>query len=295
MTNPTVSAVMIFYNAERFIAESIESLLAQDYSPLEVILVDDGSTDASARIAKVYVGRHKDRVKLVQHPGGSNQGMSASRNLGVHHCRGEFIAFLDADDLWLPQKTTAQVAQLIDHPRAQMVYGRTQIWHSWQGSSARHTDMFCELGVEPNQIYDPPQLFELLLNNRAQTPTTCNAMLRREAYEQLGGFEDSFRGLYEDQAFFAKLHLRFPTFVSDQYWARYRQHAAKTNDTFSFLAYYTERRQFIEWLARYCDGINSHLNSQVRKLVVKELWRVRHPYLAALHARWLNRVQRGGV
>src|SRR6185369_4754962 len=160
--------------AERFIEEAIASVFAQTYPHWELLLVDDGSTDGGTAIARGYAARHPDRVRYLEHPGHANRGMSASRNLGIAAARGAYVAFLDADDTWLPGKLTAQVALLHTHPEAAMVYGRTLIWHGWTGRPedvAR--DHVLDLGVPPETLVAPPRLFFGLLENRAQTPTTC--------------------------------------------------------------------------------------------------------------------------
>src|SRR5215218_10922420 len=95
---PLVSAIIIFLNEERFIEEAIQSVFAQSYENWELLLVDDGSSDASTRIALRYAEEHPGRVRYLEHPGHQNRGMSASRNLGISHTKGEYIACLDADD-----------------------------------------------------------------------------------------------------------------------------------------------------------------------------------------------------
>src|SRR5829696_811917 len=100
-SKPLVSSVMIFFNAERFIREAIESVFAQTYDNWELLLVDDGSTDDSTQIALHYAEQYPERVRYLEHPGHQNRGMSASRNLGVSQAKGEYIALLDADDVWL--------------------------------------------------------------------------------------------------------------------------------------------------------------------------------------------------
>jgi len=157
---PLVSAIIIFLDAERFLGESIESVLAQTYPNIELLLVDDGSTDGSTAIARGYADRLPDRVRFLQHPGGENRGMSASRNLGARNARGELIAFLDSDDVWLPEKTEQQVAIFRQHPGLGMVYGRTQIWHSWAPESVK--DHFYALGVATNRVHEPPTLLATL-------------------------------------------------------------------------------------------------------------------------------------
>jgi glycosyltransferase involved in cell wall biosynthesis len=103
---PLVSAIVPAYNAERFISRTLDSILAQTYQAFEVIVVDDGSTDRTAEIVDEYQ-RRDHRVKLLkQH----NGGVSAARNLGIANAQGEFIAPVDADDLWYPTKLEKQIA-----------------------------------------------------------------------------------------------------------------------------------------------------------------------------------------
>ncbi len=170
----------IVRDGERFLAEALDSVLGQTYSSLELVIVDDGSTDRSAEIAERFVRAAPDRVRLVRHADGGSRGMSAARALGVRTAQGGLIAFLDADDVWLPEKIAEQVAVLDAHPAAGMVYGRTQMWHSWDSNAAR-SDYFYDLGVEPDGLYPPLRLLPQLLENRAQSPTTCNALIRRDA------------------------------------------------------------------------------------------------------------------
>src|SRR4029077_761054 len=124
---PLVSAILIFFNEERFLSEAIESVLAQSYSSWELLLVDDGSTDASTGIARRYSEQHAQRVLYLEHPAHRNRGMSASRNLGIQHANGEYIALLDADDVWLSHKLERQLAILEEQTEAVMVYGATEL------------------------------------------------------------------------------------------------------------------------------------------------------------------------
>ena len=111
---PVVSVIIIFLDEQRFLDEAIRSVFEQTFSDWELILVDDGSTDSSPAIAACYATAHPQRVRVVRHPGGINRGMSASRNLGLAVARGEFIAFLDADDVYRPEKLAVQVDHLRD-------------------------------------------------------------------------------------------------------------------------------------------------------------------------------------
>ena len=223
LSAPAVTAITIFLNEESFLAEAVESVLAQSFADWELLLIDDGSRDGSAGIACSYAERYADRIRYLTHPGHENQGMSASRNLGLRHARGRYVGFIDADDVWLPGKLAEQCAILDGRPDCGIVYGRTLIWQSWNASAE---DFFYPLGVDADAVHHPPRLFQLLLENKAQSPTTCNALMRRSLIEQVGGFEADFRGMFEDQAFFAKALLARPAYVDSRIWAKYRQHPA---------------------------------------------------------------------
>ena len=102
MTPGLISCVIPVFNGERYLGEALESVLAQSYQPLEVIVVDDGSTDETAEVAR----RYGERVRYVWQP---NAGETAARNLGLTAAHGEFIAFLDADDVWDSEKLERQI------------------------------------------------------------------------------------------------------------------------------------------------------------------------------------------
>jgi len=121
--NPRVSVVTIFLNAKKFIEEAIESVLAQTYKDWELLLVDDGSTDTSTKIARGFAKQHPAKVRYLEHKGHENRGMSESRNLGIRNANGKYIAFLDADDVWRPEKLERQVPILESQPSVAMVYG----------------------------------------------------------------------------------------------------------------------------------------------------------------------------
>jgi glycosyltransferase involved in cell wall biosynthesis len=253
MNAPVVSIITIFLNAEAFLAEAIESVLAQTYVSWELLLIDDGSSDGSSELARTYAADHPRKIRYLEHPGHVNRGMSASRNLGVSNAHGPCIAFLDADDVWLPEALAERVRLLDDHPTAAMVYGRTEIWYSWTGKpDDLHRDFTYDLGVPPDSLVQPPTLLILLLQNEVQNPTTCSALIRRQLFQQVGGFVEAFRGLFEDQAFFAKVCLKAPVFVSGAKWARYRQHPdsccaiAERNGTA-----FADRLPLLRWIEQY--------------------------------------------
>lgn len=109
MNSFSISCIIPVFNGERYLAEAVESILAQTYPPCEVIIADDGSTDGTAEIATGYSAR-------VRHVRQENLGAAAARNLGLHAAVGEFVAFLDADDLWHVEKLARQVARFRQRP-----------------------------------------------------------------------------------------------------------------------------------------------------------------------------------
>src|SRR5512143_3730544 len=108
-SEPLVSVVMPVYNGARYLRQALESALAQTYRPLEIVVVDDGSTDETPAILAEF----GTRIRALRQP---NSGSAAARNAALDAARGELIAFLDADDLWLPQKLAVQVEYLREHP-----------------------------------------------------------------------------------------------------------------------------------------------------------------------------------
>lgn len=218
---PLVSVVIIYRDAEQFLADAIDSVLAQTYAPVELILVDDASADASSEIGRARADAAPERVRLLAHPDGRWQGMSASRNLGIREARGEIITFLDADDYWDPTHLEQSVSLLLRHPEAAMVCGRAVTWRSWERDG---TDESSPLAFAPGVVVPPPQMLTASLRRGAYAVPICALTVRRDALIEVGGAEGRFAGMYEDQALLAKLHLRFASVLSGALTAHYRQH-----------------------------------------------------------------------
>jgi glycosyltransferase involved in cell wall biosynthesis len=219
---PLISVVTIFLDAERFLEEAVQSVYDQTLADWELILVDDGSTDRSTSIARNLTA--DGRIRYIDHPGHQNRGMSASRNLGVAHTTAPYITFLDADDVWEPGRLAEQADLMENMPDVALVCGALLYWHSWDPASTK-TDRVVLTGGMAERRLDPPEA-ALALHPLGRGATGGNDMLvRRSAFEAVGGFEDRFRGRYEDEAFLMKIFLRYPIYISSRSWYRYRQHA----------------------------------------------------------------------
>ncbi|NND91355.1 MAG: glycosyltransferase family 2 protein [Granulosicoccus sp.] len=261
---PQVSVVIAFLNAEAFIEETLQSVVKQTLDDWELILVDDGSTDRSARLVKAIMTDHPDRMYYLTHENLVNKGVCASRNLAVRHASGQYIAFLDADDVWQPDKLAAQTAILHAHPDVGLVVGAPRYWSSWAGTTqAGSKDVIPRLGLEANSVHRKPAL---LLRchplGRASAPCPSDIMLRREVVDQVGGFEEAFTGnyqMYEDQAFLSKLYLATDVYVSDSTWTNYRLHAQSCcHRVTSSGAEAVVRKFYFDWLRSYLDEQGVH-------------------------------------
>jgi glycosyltransferase involved in cell wall biosynthesis len=171
-----VSIVIPTYNRCRYLVEAVECVLAQTYEPIEVIVVDDGSTDGTAAAMERFVGR-------AQYLTQENQGPSAARNLGIGHSTGEYIAFLDSDDLWAPTKVEKQVAILERSPQVGVVF-----------CEALRLD--CQTGetrARPVGAEMRGDLRRKLLRRNCITGSASAAMVRRACFEKVGVFDEALR------------------------------------------------------------------------------------------------------
>jgi glycosyltransferase involved in cell wall biosynthesis len=292
--SPRVSCIIIFLDEERFLGEAIDSVLAQTVSDWELILVDDGSTDRSEQVARSYVAAHPQRVRYITHPGRENRGMSAARNLGLRHARGEYIAFLDGDDIWLPDKLAHQLSLFERHPQAGMVCGATLYWHSSEVGSGR-PDELVPVGALPgggisvpqNALIHPPKLFRTLYPlGRGASPSSSGLMVTGALMDQIGGFVDRFTGLYEDQAFKIKVYLTAPVFVSSKTYDHYRQHSESSVATGDATGARERKRfDYLLWLQEY---VRQHRpGDRVARLQLsRALLRFRYPRLRRLWVRF---------
>lgn len=236
--------------------EAIESILSQTYKNWELLLVDDGSSDSSTQIALDYEKKYPEKLTYLDHEKHENRGMSASRNLGVSKIKGECVTFLDADDVLFPNSISAQVEILNSFPDVSAVFGSLLIWHSWTDEQQDAKKDFIKPSYESyesNKVYNPPELLDLHLGGKkSMFPGICAIMTRRAAIENVGGFEDYFTGMFEDQIFRSKLALKEKIYVLNTCLAKYRQHsyshkniAVKTGDE------EIDRLRYLTWLEMY--------------------------------------------
>jgi glycosyltransferase involved in cell wall biosynthesis len=251
MSTPVVSVVIIFLNADAFLEAAIQSVHDQSFAEWELILVDDGSRDASASIARKWTEREPHRIRLLQHPGGANCGMSASRNLGLQHATGQFVAYLDADDVWERSALRERVDEMRRYPQAAMIFGPALYWWSWSASS-QHRDRQQPLEPIVDQLHQPPALVRQFVVHSELTPSVGTVLYRRDCLVALGGSDAAFRSMYEDQVLAVKFALHHPIFVSRSVICRYRQHAESACAvSYADGSHTRERLRFLAWVEQY--------------------------------------------
>lgn len=191
--------------------------------------MDDGTTDGATAIARDYARRLPGKIRYTEHPGHENRGMSAPRNRGIALARGDYLAFLDADDVYRPGRLAEHVAILDREPQVAMVAGPTLWWQSWsfpdRPLKARWLDRSPVIDLAPHRPLAPPEVALWFLETHgASMFGICSITVRRSAAIEAGGFEERFRTLYEDQVFMFRMALRFPIWVTDRVLDCYRQH-----------------------------------------------------------------------
>ncbi len=203
-TIPNVSVIIPAYNGARFLPEAIESVLAQTYKDYEIIVVDDGSTDNTKEILKPYF----DKIKYIHQ---QNQGAATARNTGIRHSQGEYIAFLDADDVWLPEKLHTQVYYLDNNPEVAMVYSRS---FTISGDG--------ELISKKSSYKDFPsgEIFNILFLHSFFIYTST-VVVRRRILDTVGLFDESLI-TSEDRDLWLRIAREFKVSGITKYLCKYR-------------------------------------------------------------------------
>jgi glycosyltransferase involved in cell wall biosynthesis len=190
--NPQVSVIIPTYNRARIIKEAVDSVLAQDFKHFELIVVDDGSTDNTSDVLAPY----GDDVSIFFQ---ENKGVSAARNRGIAEASGQFIAFLDSDDLWLPKKLATQVDFFNQTPDA-LICQTEEVW------------IRNGIRVNPKKQHKKPSgmIFERSLALCLVSPSAV--MMRRELLDSAGGFDETLP-VCEDYDLWLRISCRFPVYL----------------------------------------------------------------------------------
>jgi glycosyltransferase involved in cell wall biosynthesis len=251
----SVSAVIPAYNRERFIGDAIDSVLRQERPVDEVIVVDDGSTDGTADIAASFAG-----VQVVRLP--ETRGTSGARNAAVAAARGNLLAWLDSDDVWLPDHTATVVSLMERHPSAVVGFTNAEYFGDREG-----------VWPLPDVPEDEP--FDALDAAFKRTISTMSpALTRREAVLAVDGFDESLRSSV-DFDLFLRLSLQGPFVCSRRVTTRYRWHGDQISARpFAQLkAMYAARTKLLQFLAQSGQHrIAADLRERLLECVHSDLW-----------------------
>lgn len=281
---PTVSVIIPSYNCELYIAETLESILDQTFRGIEIIVVDDGSTDKTRQIVASYGAP----VRIITQ---SNAGVCAARNRGIREAAGQYICLMDHDDYWFPEKLALQLEQMHRHPEVGLVYSTFAWWNPDENgvfpAPANYRD------ETPGTAVDEEfsgWIYHLLLLDC--WVLTSSALIRAEVFDKCGAFDESLP-YSEDWDLWLRIAREYPFIKLKKPLTLYRQHPRQGNLIARNIDYRTEllsraaarwglcspdgrcitRRQFKETISRY------HMDFGIRHLVVGNMRIANHSFL----------------
>jgi teichuronic acid biosynthesis glycosyltransferase TuaG len=237
--NPLVSIIIPTYNATSYIEEAVGSALNQTYKNIEVVIVDDGSTDGTRSVLDPYI-KEKKIIYVRQ----DNKGLAGARNTGMRAAHGEFIALLDSDDMFLPNKIERQVGYLIDHPECGVSY--CNIAHFYE----EEPEKLLKLSYE---YYSGDEVFPQLLQENFINPLTV--VLRRSAIDQVGLFDESYKRS-EDWEYWVRLAYRGVRFCYvPEVLAKYRMR--KTSLSYNWMSEVERKEKEVDIFASLSQKMSS--------------------------------------
>lgn len=199
---PTISVIIHTYNNEKFIGETIESVLSQTYKDYEIIIVDDGSTDNTRAALLPYMDKIRYHYK-------ENGGIASAKNAGIKLSKAKFIAFFDHDDLWVPDKLKMQMEYFKKNPQAGLVYSKYITFKNGK-----------KLRTRPKKGYSGWIFAKLLSKSIIQTSTV---MVKKECLDAIGPFDESF-ALADEYDLFLRIARKFQCGFIDKELTKYRVH-----------------------------------------------------------------------
>ena len=210
---PNVSVIIHTYNNEKFIGETIESVLNQTYKDYEIIVVDDGSVDGTRDVLMPYMQKIRYHYK-------ENGGIASAKNAGISLSETEFVAFLDHDDLWVPDKLQLQMEHFNENPQIGLVYAKYTSFRDGK-----------ELRTKPEKGYSGWIFKELLAKSFIQTSTV---VVKRECLDAVGPYDETFF-LGDEYDMFLRIARKFQCGFVDKGLTRYRVHDTNaSNNDFLF-------------------------------------------------------------
>ena len=282
MTTPLVTVIIPCFNSEAHIKETVECVLAQTYENVELIVVDDGSSDKTASI----VGDYGSKIRLFAQ---QNQGVCSARNNGLKAASGEFVCFMDHDDYWFPEKISRQIRAFSEHPEAGAIYTSFIVWNADKQGVFPAPESFRRESIP--DVIDPEYsgwiYHQFLMDCWMLTST---AMFRKSTFELCEGAFDEKLPYSEDWELWLRMSQHIQMFKLQRPSTLYRQHRRQGNKTVRSIDYrtlllkasaerwglaskdgrYIEKRRFLNQLAAYHAGFAlSHVASGSNAIAIK--------------------------
>ncbi len=218
--SPKVSVVIPLYNGGRYIESTLMSVFSQSYQCYEIVVVDDGSSDEGPDKVSKILEKHPDRIQLLRHPDNGNHGIAASRNLAIRNAKGYYIAFLDQDDIWLPDKLEKQIAALQQYPEASLVYAK--VFYIDEGGKEKKIR-----GIHPTYgkgiTGNPLNIFSKLIQEDFIPNLTV--LVKKSCLERVGLLDEGPRYEYEDWLLLSKLAYFYKFLFIPEVLGKWREHS----------------------------------------------------------------------
>lgn len=247
---PLVSVIIPAYNAERHLETAVDSVLAQSYDAWELFVIDDGSKDETVQVATRCAEKAPGRITLLHHPDRGNHGVAETRNLAFREAKGEYAAFLDADDRWLPAKLERQVAFMEEQPNVGLTFTLSQIHREGSGE-----------GFMPDHDIlgdHPPEDRKLTIAEVVLVRVNyvfSSVMVRAEALRAVGGFPEDLPFQSEDRIMVAKVAADHDVRLVPDLLCEYLAHDASYSTGVVQkgnvpIIFFDMQSRVVEWLAR---------------------------------------------
>ena len=258
MDKALVSIIIPTFNRSQFIGDAIDSILSQTYNNWECLVIDDGSTDDTASVIAKYCDSDA-RVTFSIRPETLPNGVNGARNYGVHLSKGDFIAFCDDDDFWLPDKLEKQIAIFKKHSDIGLVSGYIE----YVKTDGKRTSRVIEQKENHGYVFE-----SFLLKNRVSMITP---MIKRDVYEKVGKFNTDFK-IYEDWEYWRRVAYYFKFYNIEEVLACVRKHDSNTTKDIKrspvedYILYLNLNAALLKW------GEN-RFKSEDYRLIKKVRWR----------------------
>jgi glycosyltransferase involved in cell wall biosynthesis len=253
-----ISIITPVYNGLRYLPATVQSVVAQTNGDWEWLLVDDGSNDGTLEYCQ-KLACQDTRIRSLSHPAGANLGQAASRNLGIGNATGEFLAFVDSDDLWIPEKLERDLDALQKHPQAVVTYSRVLYWYDLEcPPEVNSRNRLGNLGIACDVVLEAPTVLLHMIRNlydfACQFPSTCCMLVRRSALPQVGQLFDPSFHYFEDVIPLTKLFLRYPAVVGDDTRTIVRMHTGSFTAGLSRKDFDHHFENIVGWIRTYVSS-----------------------------------------